>query len=76
MPILQLPDSDALAWDTDQGAGESKGAPPMGRWKLMEQGDKSGGAGNTYPPPPKGIRALPGSKELFSIPEGSKRETA
>lgn len=36
-----------------------------------------GGAGNTYPPPPgKGIRALPGSKELFSIPEGSKRETA
>lgn len=51
MPILQLPDSDALAWDTDQGAGESKGAPPTGRWKLMEQGDKSGGRGEYISPP-------------------------
>lgn len=78
MPILQLPDSDALAWDTEQGAGESKGAPPMGRWKLMEQGDKSGGRRECISPPPprNGIRALPGSKELFSIPEGSRRETA
>lgn len=77
MPILQLPDSDALAWETEQGAGESKGAPPMGRWQLVEQGDKSGRqGGECIFPPRKGVRDLPGSKDLFSIPEGSRRETA
>lgn len=75
MPILQLPDSDALAWDTEQGAVESKGVPPMGRWQLIEQGDKSGG-GECIFPPKKGVRAFPGSKDLFSIPKGSRRETA
>lgn len=68
-----------MLWRETQSRGQERA-----RVLLLWEGGSSwsketslGGEGNAYlPPARKGIRALPGSKELFSIPEGSRRETA